>query len=654
MKIRLLHSILAFLAPLTAIHGHEGHQHHPSAPFVTPWQGEPTPWTNLDFQNDPNHFQFAVVSDRTGGPKDPKFQEAIAKLNLIQPEFVMSVGDLIRGTTATAETNAAEWDEMENWISELEMPFFYVAGNHDIQNKVVPGRVGYEVMRGEWEKRFGRPYYHFRYKDVLFLCLFSNDDVEKSISPEQIDYFLKAIDENEDVRWTLVFLHHPLWLYDHGTRFDIIEDALKGRPYTVFAGHTHTYFHTRRLKQNYYVLSKSGGIEPEFDQGSRFGHFDHVTWVTMKDDGPVLANLRLDGILPHDISTPETVQLGMALWKTAQMRTQVFLDGEDPVNSGIALVSLKNEGPLPVELDARFFHSPHINPTPGAVKRLLQPGEKHAEKILLNPLQPFSTQDQVLLELDSRMTVIHPEYDDLQVQGIQPLLIRNRPYEATTLERAVFVGQKEIALKAPPKGLTLRYTTDGSEPSNASTAYTGPIQITESRTLKTRIFTEDGFASSTAKVELMKIAPDSGLLLDYYERHPQGARFNDMPDFDSMQPTLTFVTDSFDVEAWAKQQDDIAAVFHGTLTPPQNGSYKFTVISDDGFIMYLDDDIVIEDRQKHATRTKIGEPVQLEARPYKFELQYYHDRRTRALEIQVSINGSQPQPIPMSWFSFGQ
>ncbi len=51
------------------------------------------PWTDLDLNNRPENFQFAIVTDRTGGHRPGVFPSACRKLNLLQPEFVMSVGD---------------------------------------------------------------------------------------------------------------------------------------------------------------------------------------------------------------------------------------------------------------------------------------------------------------------------------------------------------------------------------------------------------------------------------------------------------------------------------------------------------------------------------------------------------------------------------
>ena len=120
------------------------------------------PWTHLDLNNDPRNFQFVIVSDRTGGERAGVFPEGIQKTNLLQPQFVMSVGDLIEGYTEDISQLDREWDEFDGFVKQLEMPFFYLAGNHDYSNP---------VMAEVWKQRYGRTYYHFTHQDVLFLCL---------------------------------------------------------------------------------------------------------------------------------------------------------------------------------------------------------------------------------------------------------------------------------------------------------------------------------------------------------------------------------------------------------------------------------------------------------------------------------------------------
>src|SRR5262245_35417968 len=64
-------------------------------------QTEPVnPWNHLNVNIGPGIFRFAIITDRTGGPRAGVFERAIDQLNWLQPEFVVSVGDLIEGLLA--------------------------------------------------------------------------------------------------------------------------------------------------------------------------------------------------------------------------------------------------------------------------------------------------------------------------------------------------------------------------------------------------------------------------------------------------------------------------------------------------------------------------------------------------------------------------
>ena len=69
-------------------------------------------------------------------------------------------------------------------------------------------------MAKKWEERLGASYYHFVYKDVLFLAINSEQAVATGgkntfVDDEQYEYVKKTLAENPDVRWTLVFTHKP-------------------------------------------------------------------------------------------------------------------------------------------------------------------------------------------------------------------------------------------------------------------------------------------------------------------------------------------------------------------------------------------------------------------------------------------------------------
>lgn len=255
---------------------------------------ERNPWNHLNLNNAASTFRFAIVTDRTGGARAGVFERAVEQLNIMQPEFIVSVGDLIEGYNEKSAKMEAQWDEFNGFINKLEMPFFYVAGNHDIANK---------LMDAHWQKQFGRAYYHFIYKNVLFLALNTEDPPGKKlggIGKEQIAFAEQVLAANPDVRWTIVLLHRPLWITPQvdQTGWLEVEAALNGRRYTVFAGHEHRYKKFIRNGQNYYMLATTGGGSKL--RGLPQGEFDHLVWVTMKDGGPVLANLMMEGIFPDE------------------------------------------------------------------------------------------------------------------------------------------------------------------------------------------------------------------------------------------------------------------------------------------------------------------------------------------------------------------
>ncbi len=247
------------------------------------------PWTGLNFYNKPENFRFAIVSDLTGGYRPDVFEDAVEKLNLLKPEFVISIGDFIEGYTEDGTELNRQWNEFDNLVDKLQMPFFYIPGNHDISN---------EVMARKWRQRLGRTYYHFTYRDVLFLCLNTEDTSSRFISDKQIEYFRKVLKKSTNVRWTLVFMHQPLWRGEGSENWQKFKSLLADRPYTVFAGHIHRYSKSIRKGRLYYILATTGGTGGDNKQDKC--RFDHIVWVTMTDDGPVLANLLLEGILSDE------------------------------------------------------------------------------------------------------------------------------------------------------------------------------------------------------------------------------------------------------------------------------------------------------------------------------------------------------------------
>jgi hypothetical protein len=377
--------LAAFLITDLPAHGpHPEKTKEDAAPgLVIETDAGPNPWSHLQLKNDPRAFQFAVVTDRTGGHRPGVFEDAINKLNLLQPEFVMSVGDLIEGYSEDRKKIDQQWDEFQGFIEKLQMPFFYVAGNHDISNP---------VMAKAWAERFGRSYYSFVYHDVLFVCLNSQDPKMHHISEEQAKWLEKTLAAYPDVRWTLVFLHSPLWeeSYPEDRGWPRVEKILGDRKYTVFSGHFHSYLKRSRNDRRYYTLATTGG--GSLLRGPAHGEFDHVAWVTMTEAGPLVTNLMLQGIWADNIRTPEI----RSLVRRAEAGAMVFVPPVVlPEGSAPEIVSqeviLTNPLDTPVELSLA------VVPAEGVAVRLTGGAPKGSDGRHSLVLQPKS---QKLLALE--------------------------------------------------------------------------------------------------------------------------------------------------------------------------------------------------------------------------------------------------------------
>ena len=292
--------------------------------------GDLRSWTHENFDSADDKFTFAVFSDLTGGEREGVFATAVAQLNLLRPELIINVGDLIDGGSEDLVEIAAQWDSFDERAERARAPVFYVGGNHDLTG---------EVLQGIWDERIGPRYYHFVYKSVLFLVLDTEDNTpertreifeirkagievymnegpqafaetayaklpEKSsgnLTLEQSDYLVKAIAANPDVRWTFLFMHKAPWERAKETNFAVVEKALNDRPYTVFNGHVHAYEYLERYGRDYIRLATTGG---EHFPGLALS-WDHVALVTVDGDSVDIANLLMSGILDKTGRIPD-------------------------------------------------------------------------------------------------------------------------------------------------------------------------------------------------------------------------------------------------------------------------------------------------------------------------------------------------------------
>lgn len=337
--------------------------------FIDAYESLPIPTNQKVLDTEKDVFRFAIMSDRTGGMQPGIFKVAAQKIELLQPEFVLSVGDLIDGYTESPAVWETQWDEFDGIVNQLSMPFYYVPGNHDTSN---------EILTNVWRERHGKDYYTFRHKDVLFVVI-NTDEIEGGgISKVQSDYLIKKIEAEKDVKWIMVFMHRPVWSYGDDMGYTpieqtLVEQASQGKKYTVYSGHHHHYRYATKNGQEHFTLATTGG--GSYLRGVGLGEFNHITWVTMKETGPEVAHLELDGIHPKDIIKEEDYDDIQILRSGQYVELKDILVTDWQRDELASEILLSNTSSKPMHIEGNLPNHSLVKFNPSSLDIKLEPGE---------------------------------------------------------------------------------------------------------------------------------------------------------------------------------------------------------------------------------------------------------------------------------------
>lgn len=225
------------------------------------------------------------------------FETFIEKTNLLNPEFVIHVGDMIHGYTYSMVSAAKQWERFKHQINPLQVPFYPTPGNHDVTTKEI-----LEAYADAWNQH-DKFYYSFEIQNNLFVVLnaFENQDFYV-IGDSQFNW-LKNTLENTGSENIFVSLHPPMHL-SHKENWEKIHKLLvRHNVRAVFTGHAHIYDYRNIDGIDYFCLNTSGhlgGYENHLAGKSR-----HILQVEVNDDKINYAVFTEDNIYPHNIVHPD-------------------------------------------------------------------------------------------------------------------------------------------------------------------------------------------------------------------------------------------------------------------------------------------------------------------------------------------------------------
>ena len=193
------------------------------------------------------------------------------------------------------------------------------------------------------------------------------------------------------------------------------------------------------------------------------------------------------------------------------------------------------------------------------------------------------------------------------------------PY--TTQNVSLFTEPIAVALATTTSGAEIRYTLDGSEPTETSALYAAPVPVDRSLTLKAKGFKPGAAPSRTLTLEAEKAvfrkgapagetATRPGVAYSYYE-----GVFSCVNDIRKGKYVSSGTMPAPSI-AQAPQEDHFAYVFTGLILIPERGVWEFMTKSDDGK--------VVDNDGSHASVMATGR-VALEAGLHPYTLLYFED-----------------------------
>ncbi len=307
------------------------------------------------------------------------------------------------------------------------------------------------------------------------------------------------------------------------------------------------------------------------------------------------------------------------------------------------------------------------NPTSNSLYAIF-PKYPGSRKLILNNIKlPAGTRISFLSTKEnlqwkqngSNIEISLPEYDPNKIKSPYAYAVKVETYGSFASKPQISIDYKPGELKPQvtmnaTMSTSVYYTIDGSEPSRTSTLYKGPFIPEKTIAIKAIALPADegasvipsAIVSKKAKVYAWKNAvkvsnAKPGLAYKYFE--PVGKI-----DLNSVKETAiaSGVAEIFS-NKYKKRTDKFAFEFTGYVKIESDGIYTFFTDSDDGSMLYIDDEEVVNNDGDHGNVEKNGK-VALRKGLHKIRVIYFDSGGGNSLRVSIQPEGANKEIIPAS------
>ncbi|CAG5005366.1 Phosphopentomutase [Dyadobacter sp. CECT 9275] len=214
----------------------------------------------------------------------------------------------------------------------------------------------------------------------------------------------------------------------------------------------------------------------------------------------------------------------------------------------------------------------------------------------------------------------------------------------------LYINEKpSVKMSTPVSGGQIRYTTDGSEPDSSSAIYSNPFSLDRTTVIKARSFDGSGNESlvTTAYFRVLKETNGHGLTTTFYE----GNELKEIPDYGKLKKGQSWVsqevgTNTEQISSLFKNgNSSFALKFEGFIQIDKEGEYLFSTSSDDGSMLYIDGQKVVDNNGNHGVMEETG-TIKLTAGKHAIRVEFYNNGGGFWLDAFYKGPGIAKQLIP--------
>jgi hypothetical protein len=214
----------------------------------------------------------------------------------------------------------------------------------------------------------------------------------------------------------------------------------------------------------------------------------------------------------------------------------------------------------------------------------------------------------------------------------------------TTKAGGLFNGEATVFIENANEEGIIKYTLDGSMPCNTSSSYTKPFKVAQNTVVKTAVFTDSKISSMVSEAFFRVKGSTLKTPVSYEVFYL--SNLESVPFLENLTPNAKgncFEITSDEIKETIK--DNTVVRFKTNITIDKEDSYGFFTRSDDGSILKINNEMIVNNDGDHGVEEKAGK-IHLKAGVYPLEVVWFNGGGGSWLDVFYQSSTIPKQILP--------